>query len=143
MILTRPDRARKAFAAEGVKTLDKFASTCHPFPVNNDAPSWDLLRRRLVGAQFSPHAVSALGQAIDQAERLFGRSWPRRQFERKRWWPDEFNLLTYHAAVLPRFLALTLRLDTAADEPTFDEVLRSLKHNSAVPQDLGLKRLYL
>lgn len=58
---------------------------------------------------------------------MLGPSWPRRQFERKGWWPGEFNMLTFHAAALPQFLALVARLESAAREPTFETVLRGLK----------------
>ncbi len=95
--------------------------------MNDDGPSWDSLRQRLTKAVFSPAGSAALEQAIDQAERLLGPSWPRRQFERKGWWPSEFNLLAFHAAVLPQFLALVMRLEDAAEEPTFATVLRGLK----------------
>ncbi|MBO3752120.1 hypothetical protein J5X84_39165 [Streptosporangiaceae bacterium NEAU-GS5] len=50
-----------------------------------------------------------------------------RQFERKGWWPGEFNLLMFHAAALPQFLAFVMRLKSAANEPTFATVLRGLK----------------
>lgn len=31
---------------------------------------------------------------------MLGPSWPGRQFERKGWWPGEFNLLMFHAAAV-------------------------------------------
>lgn len=95
--------------------------------MNDEAPTWNSLRERLPRAPFSPAGVAAVGQIIDRAERLLGPAWPRRQFERKRWWPGEFNLLAYHAAALPQFLPLVMRLETAAEEPTFATVLRGLK----------------
>ncbi|MBA4858539.1 hypothetical protein [Nocardia farcinica] len=58
---------------------------------------------------------------------MLGPSWPGRQFERKGWWPGEFNLLMFHAAALPQFLAFVTRLGSAANEPTFATVLRGLK----------------
>lgn len=95
--------------------------------MNDEVPSWDALRRRLIRAPYSPEGVAAVGLAIDEAERMLGPSWPGRQFERKGWWPSEFNLLMFHAAALPQFLAFVMRLEAAADEPTFTTVLRGLK----------------
>lgn len=76
---------------------------------------------------FQSDCVAAVEQVIDRAERLLGSAWPCRQFERKGWWPGEFNLLAYHAAALPRFLSLVMQLETVAEEPTFATVLRGLK----------------
>jgi hypothetical protein len=95
--------------------------------MNDAAPSWDALRRRLTRAPYSAEGIAAVGLAIDKAERMLGPSWPRRQFERKGWWPGEFNLLAFHAAALPRFLAFVIQLESAVDEPTFTTVLRGLK----------------
>ncbi|RSM59235.1 hypothetical protein DMH03_25605 [Amycolatopsis sp. WAC 01376] len=95
--------------------------------MSRDAPSWDDLRRRLVAERFSAAGIAALGHAIDQAERILGKAWPSRQFERKGWWPAEFNLFAFHAAALPRFLELVLQFEAAANEPTFATVLRGLK----------------
>ncbi|WIY05602.1 hypothetical protein QRX60_17755 [Amycolatopsis mongoliensis] len=95
--------------------------------MNDQVPSWDTLRRRLTRAPYSPEGIAAVGLAIDKAERLLGPSWPRRQFERKGCWPSEFNLLMFHAAALPQFLAFVMRLESATKEPTFTTVLRSLK----------------
>ncbi|MBY8863894.1 hypothetical protein K7711_46045 [Nocardia sp. CA2R105] len=58
---------------------------------------------------------------------MLGPTWPERQFERMGWWPPEFNMLMFHTAALPQFLALVLRLEAAAKEPTFASVLRGLK----------------
>lgn len=99
--------------------------------MNDEAPSWDALRRRLTRAPYSPEGIAAVGLAIDKAERMLGRSWPGRQFERKGWWPGEFNLLMFHAAALPQFLAFVMRLESAANEPTFATVLRGLKRGVA------------
>ncbi|SFI90780.1 hypothetical protein [Amycolatopsis regifaucium] len=95
--------------------------------MNDEAPSWDALRRRLTRAPYSPEGIAAVGLAIDKAERMLGPSWPGRQFERKGWWPSEFNLLMFHAPALPQFLAFVMRLESATKEPTFTTVLRSLK----------------
>jgi len=95
--------------------------------VTDEAPSWDALRQRLTRAPYSPDGVAAVGQAIGKAERMLGPSWPRRQFEDKGWWPAEFNLLTFHSAALPQFLALTARLEAVAEETTFGTVLRGLR----------------
>jgi hypothetical protein len=98
--------------------------------MNHDAPSWDDLRRRLVPERFSAAGIAALSRLIDQAELLLGKGWPRRQFERMGWWPAEFNLLAFHAAALPQFLALMLRFEGAVEEPTFAAVLRGLKRGA-------------
>lgn len=95
--------------------------------MNDEVPNWDALRRRLIRAPYTPEGVAAVELAIDEAERMLGPSWPSRQFERKGWWPGEFNLLMFHAAALPQFLAFVMRLEAAANEPTFTTVLRGLK----------------
>jgi hypothetical protein len=95
--------------------------------VNDQAPSWDALQLRLTRAPLSPDGIATVELAIDKAERMLGLSWPSRQFERKGWWPGEFNLLMFHAAALPQFLALVMRLESAVNEPTFAAVLRGLK----------------
>jgi hypothetical protein len=95
--------------------------------MNDATPSWDALRQRLTRAPYSADRIAAVGLAIDKAERMLGPSWPRRQFERKGWWPGEFNLLAVHAAALPRFLAFVMRLESVFDEPTFATVLRGLR----------------
>lgn len=109
---------------------DKRARACHSLVVTDEAPGWDVLRQRLTRAPFSPAGVAAVGRAIDRAEQLLGPSWPRRQFEHKGWWPGEFNLLGFHVAALPQFLALVLRLEAAVEEPTFAPVLRGLKRGA-------------
>ena len=95
--------------------------------MNDEAPGWDTLRRRLTRAPYSPEGIAVVGMAIDKAEQILGPSWPGRQFERKGWWPGEFNLLMLHAAALPQFLAFVMRLESAVKEPTFAAVLRVLK----------------
>lgn len=90
-------------------------------------PSWATLRQRVGSGRFSPTGALALGQAINSLERLLGRSWPRRQYDRHGWWPGELNLLGFHLAALPQFLALVTRLEAVAQEATFGTVLRTLK----------------
>jgi hypothetical protein len=96
--------------------------------VDAAGPSWDALRDRVAsGGRFSSAGAAALKQAIGSLEQLLGPSWPRRQYERYGWWPGELNLLGFHVATLPQFLALVIRLENGADEPTFSTVLRTLK----------------
>lgn len=99
----------------------------HPLVVGDAGPSWAALRRRVGIGRFSPAGALALDQAIDSLERLLGRSWPRWQYDHHGWWPGELNLLGFHIAALPQFLALVTRLEAVANEATFGTVLRTLK----------------
>jgi hypothetical protein len=110
-----------------VYRMTSLLSAWHPLVVHATGPSWDLLRQRVARSRCSLEGAAALDQAIDSLEQLLGPSWPRRQYERHGWWPGELNLLGFHVAALPQFLALVTRLLTAAQELTFSTVLQALK----------------
>ncbi|MFC6155647.1 hypothetical protein [Kribbella jiaozuonensis] len=71
--------------------------------------------------------MAAVARCIDMLEGHLGKSWPRKQVERRGWLPNELLMLGHHVAALPAFLTFALRVDSVTVEPTFEEVLQDLK----------------
>jgi hypothetical protein len=94
--------------------------------VTNEWPTWAELRRR-VDERYRAAGAKALVQCIDCLEERLGRGWPRKQTEKRGWFPGELLMLGNHVAALPGFLSFVLRLNSVASEATFEPVLQELK----------------
>jgi hypothetical protein len=88
--------------------------------------SWAALTEFSYGGGLTAAGRQAVRMLLADLQQMLGPTWPRRQQLAFAGLPLELGMFSFHAAALPQFLNLTLRLRAAVREPTFGPLRSAL-----------------
>lgn len=91
----------------------------HAHDGGTDWATWAALDELVDGGGLTTDGRRVARLVLEGLRELLGPTWPRRQQAAFGGLPGELRLFASHAAALPQFLNLALRLRAALDEPTF------------------------